>query len=533
MSDKPEAGAAKSIIDAAARESYEYRGRTLSVHPAAHIFPEVTGELFDDFCKDVEARGVRRPIVVRGDQIIDGRTRVRAALKVGRSIDFEVLPDDEDAFQFVISSNIHRRHMTPTQRAVAARTLSAVTEYLGKPTTAKLVKSSDPPARSNVPKLKPPGESDESDAVPERPSAVNPTPSGGSSPRKRSASDSGPAPPSSDELRVGTGRSGPELEDDGAPPTVVREAGTAPVTVAEAAKTFGVSQRSAERAARIEKKAPEVVSALADGSATLRDADSPEVIGASPEAREKAVAAVKAGEAGSLREALGGSGGQPAGGRKRRRTAAPGGNQRSGESDGDLDLPSLGGLPGLSGQPSPAPVSVLDPAKDPETAVEIYSPRSLLAVVRTIMQGIDLDAASSDEAQIAVQAGEFYSPSNDGIGLPWKPRTYCFPPLSRVGEFADKAVKEILSGHVPACFVAPSVTGSEWAQRLLGLDALSMVVFRRGSEPFITAPAVSGSRAGVWRAPQGMILYVFGVPPTEEVVDVVSVWGVPLKRAAA
>ena len=64
-------------------ELVEIGGRQYRVHPAAAVFPITSGREFDELVEDVRVNGLRELVVVRGDQLIDGRNRVRACAAAG------------------------------------------------------------------------------------------------------------------------------------------------------------------------------------------------------------------------------------------------------------------------------------------------------------------------------------------------------------------------------------------------------------------------------------------------------------------
>jgi hypothetical protein len=95
-------------------------------HPLAELFPLMEGEEFDKFCKDIHQHGVREQITLHEGKILEGRNRYLAAKRVGRPLtpaNFRTLPSGVDAKAFVISANIHRRHLTAKQKRELLATL--------------------------------------------------------------------------------------------------------------------------------------------------------------------------------------------------------------------------------------------------------------------------------------------------------------------------------------------------------------------------------------------------------------------------
>src|SRR5215470_7242283 len=90
----------------------------LRFHPLADIFPLMEGEEFDALAADIKAHGLQQPIVTYEGMILDGRNRYRACLAAGVQPEF----DDIDAFiciapaAYVVSANIHRRHLTAEKK---------------------------------------------------------------------------------------------------------------------------------------------------------------------------------------------------------------------------------------------------------------------------------------------------------------------------------------------------------------------------------------------------------------------------------
>jgi len=94
-------------------------------HPLANIFPLIEGQAFSDLCADVLKHGVREPVWVYEGKILDGRNRWRAAQAM--QVDCPVREYEGDApVQFVVSLNLHRRHLSESQRGMVAAKLATL-----------------------------------------------------------------------------------------------------------------------------------------------------------------------------------------------------------------------------------------------------------------------------------------------------------------------------------------------------------------------------------------------------------------------
>ena len=92
---------------------YEY-------HEAASLFPLIVGEDFEQLKVDIAARGLIEPIWLHEDKIIDGRNRYRACIETGTEPRFRTWDGEGSLVLFVLSMNLHRRHLTSSQRATVA-----------------------------------------------------------------------------------------------------------------------------------------------------------------------------------------------------------------------------------------------------------------------------------------------------------------------------------------------------------------------------------------------------------------------------
>lgn len=79
-----------------------------------------------ELAEDITANGLIIPLVYIGDVLVDGRNRLRACEIAGVQPTRQQLPADYSEAQildYVVSANIHRRHLSPSQKAMLATAL--------------------------------------------------------------------------------------------------------------------------------------------------------------------------------------------------------------------------------------------------------------------------------------------------------------------------------------------------------------------------------------------------------------------------
>jgi chromosome segregation ATPase len=93
----------------------------MKFHPYAEIFPLIEGDDFAALVADIKAHGLREKIVTYNGKVLDGRNRFLACQKAKVDHKFkEFKGSDADALAFVMSLNDCRRHLSTSQRAMAA-----------------------------------------------------------------------------------------------------------------------------------------------------------------------------------------------------------------------------------------------------------------------------------------------------------------------------------------------------------------------------------------------------------------------------
>jgi hypothetical protein len=111
--------------------------KLLPFHPLADMFPLLEGKDFDHLVEDIKKNGLREKIDLYQGKIADGRNRYRALLRLGvdpsvepdkyfrkaiytHTIGGEIAPheqnNDDRVRAYIISRNIHRRHLTAEQK---------------------------------------------------------------------------------------------------------------------------------------------------------------------------------------------------------------------------------------------------------------------------------------------------------------------------------------------------------------------------------------------------------------------------------
>lgn len=100
----------------------------VEVHEAANVFPMMTGKAFEQLKQDIKKDGQNEPITYLDGKIIDGRNRYRACKELGIEPEECELDADaiDDPLAWVLSQNLHRRHLHQSQRALIAAKMANI-----------------------------------------------------------------------------------------------------------------------------------------------------------------------------------------------------------------------------------------------------------------------------------------------------------------------------------------------------------------------------------------------------------------------
>lgn len=100
---------------------------------------------------------------------------------------------------------------------------------------------------------------------------------------------------------------------------------------------------------------------------------------------------------------------------------------------------------------------------------EYYTPKFIIERAMEVMGRIDLDVASSEEANKIVNAKTYFSIEDDSLNREWYGKVWMNHPFSRVNNplFVNKLIKEYESGNISeAICITFASTSEKWFQPL-------------------------------------------------------------------
>jgi hypothetical protein len=107
----------------AGSEDVEGEAKTVPFHQFANIFPMLPEERLHELAENIKERGLVDDIILYEGRILDGRCRYLACQIAGVELKFQEYVGD-DPLGLVVSRNLHRRHLTESQRAMVATRLA-------------------------------------------------------------------------------------------------------------------------------------------------------------------------------------------------------------------------------------------------------------------------------------------------------------------------------------------------------------------------------------------------------------------------
>jgi phage N-6-adenine-methyltransferase len=136
---------------------------------------------------------------------------------------------------------------------------------------------------------------------------------------------------------------------------------------------------------------------------------------------------------------------------------------------------------------------------------EWYTPQEYVESARFVLGAIDLDPASTEQANETVKARTFFAEADNGLEKDWFGNIWLNPPYAQptIAQFADKVVAEWESGRITSAIVLThNYTDTAWFQKVM--NSATAICFTRGRVRFY-------SPAGEIAAPtQGQAFFYFG-----------------------
>jgi hypothetical protein len=254
-------------------------GSRLPFHPYAELFPRMTNPEFEGLCADIARKGLLEDIVRYEGKILEGRERYVACERKKVQPRFrEYAGECGSPLEFVVTKNLHRRHLTEGQRAlVAARLRPHFQEEARQRQLATLKKGSQSPVtpsleeRGNQPK------NAEAAAAGSQPPVTPSLEEREKQPQKAEAAEAGCRPPVTPSLEEREKQpKNAEAAEPGSPPPVtpsLEERGKRPKngeTAEQAAVLMKVSRSSVYAAETVKKRGiSQLVNALAAGKVSV------------------------------------------------------------------------------------------------------------------------------------------------------------------------------------------------------------------------------------------------------------------------
>ena len=114
-------------------------------HGVANIFPMMTDAEFASLKADIAENGLREAVWLHPDgRVVDGRNRYNACTELGIAPEYRTWNGDGSLVSFVVSLNLHRRHLNESQRAMVAAKLANMPEGRPNETTGSIDLVSQP-----------------------------------------------------------------------------------------------------------------------------------------------------------------------------------------------------------------------------------------------------------------------------------------------------------------------------------------------------------------------------------------------------
>lgn len=119
----------------------------MNAHEYAAIFPMAGDAEIAEIAEDIKHNGLRQPIITLDGKILDGRNRFAACAKAGIAPRYEKY-SGSDPLADVVSWNLHRRHLTQSQKSTIAAEIKPMFE---KRARERQIEGGEKKGKANLP----------------------------------------------------------------------------------------------------------------------------------------------------------------------------------------------------------------------------------------------------------------------------------------------------------------------------------------------------------------------------------------------
>lgn len=160
---------------------------------------------------------------------------------------------------------------------------------------------------------------------------------------------------------------------------------------------------------------------------------------------------------------------------------------------------------------------------------EWYTPAKYIEAAREVMGRIDLDPASSSEANLTVKATKYYDKTTNGLMQPWYGCVWLNPPFNKIdgrstiAKWSKKLLREYGLGSVTqAVLLAAGQTSSRWFLPMWQFP----ICFTDHHIGFYCP------QLGMWKGQRDCTLFVYLGPHEARFIDIFSRFGTVARRVS-
>jgi hypothetical protein len=100
----------------------------MEAHEVCNLFPPMSDDELRALADDISKHGLREPIWTYQGKVIDGRHRLRVCKTLEMEPRYREWDGKGSLLAFVVAQNLHRRHLSESQRAMLAAELKPMFE---------------------------------------------------------------------------------------------------------------------------------------------------------------------------------------------------------------------------------------------------------------------------------------------------------------------------------------------------------------------------------------------------------------------